>query len=85
MDTKNVDANSFNTIKDVPLQNALAPDETNNRVSSSQNIGSGVDLRSGNIIVRDETDTRIMMGKLPDGNYGLVITKPGYDISEVFS
>lgn len=34
---------------------------------------------------RDETGTpRILFGRLPDGTYGLVISKPGVDVKDVF-
>lgn len=36
-------------------------------------------------IVSDGTNNRIILGKLPDGTYGLVISKPGYDVSSLFS
>lgn len=37
-------------------------------------------------IIKDETGTpRLIMGKLPDGTYGLVISKEGVDVTTVFS
>ena len=36
-------------------------------------------------IVKDEQGTpRIILGRLPDGTYGLVISKPGVDVLKVF-
>ena len=37
-------------------------------------------------IIRDETGTdRIIFGRLPDGTYGLVISKEGTDVKTVFN
>lgn len=37
-------------------------------------------------IFRDETGTnRIILGRLPDGSYGLVISKPGNDVIKLFT
>lgn len=37
------------------------------------------------ITVSDGVNTRIVLGRLPDGSYGLIITKEGYDVEDVFS
>lgn len=37
-------------------------------------------------IYKDETGTnRIIIGKLPDGTWGMVVSKPGVDVLSVFS
>ena len=33
----------------------------------------------------DSSNSRIMLGLLPDGTYGLVISKPGINVTTVFS
>jgi len=33
----------------------------------------------------DATNARILIGLLPDGSYGIVISKPGYDVIKLFS
>jgi hypothetical protein len=33
----------------------------------------------------DASNSRIMLGLLPDGTYGLVISKPGINVTTVFS
>lgn len=33
----------------------------------------------------DDTDDRILLGELPDGTYGLAISKPGESVSDAFS
>lgn len=36
-------------------------------------------------IIKDETGTpRIIFGRLPDKSYGLVISKPGYDVTKLW-
>lgn len=84
MDEKNSNLNSFNTIKDVELQEALAPDKTDNRINPTQTVASGVDTRSGNITISDEKRRRIIIGQLPDKSYGMVISKDGYDVIDLF-
>jgi hypothetical protein len=74
----------FNTIPDMELDKALLPPADETRVASSNITQKGIDMRSGNLVVRDSENARIMMGKLPDETYGIVITKPGYDVTEVF-
>lgn len=38
------------------------------------------------IQIKDDTGTnRIILGRLPDGTYGLVISKEGIDVKTVFS
>lgn len=33
----------------------------------------------------DETNSRMLIGLLPDGNYGIVISRPGVDVESAFS
>ena len=33
----------------------------------------------------DESNPRILIGLLPDGSYGFIVSKPGYDVTQVFS
>lgn len=38
------------------------------------------------LIMRDETGTnRIILGRQPDGTYGLVISKPGEDVVRLYN
>ena len=37
------------------------------------------------LIISDGSNSRIILGKCPDGTYGLVISKPGYDVMSLFS
>lgn len=40
---------------------------------------------NGRLIVTDGVKNRILIGKAPDGTYGLWISKPGYDVmTDVF-
>lgn len=44
-----------------------------------------IDNRFRTQIIKDESGVnRIIFGKLPDGTYGLVISKEGFDVLEVF-
>lgn len=37
-------------------------------------------------VMRDESgNNRIILGRMPDGTYGLLIMKPGYDALSIFS
>ena len=33
----------------------------------------------------DESNPRILVGLLPDGSYGFIVSKPGYDVTQLFS
>ena len=37
------------------------------------------------IVIYDEDNLRIIIGLLPDGTYGFVMSKEGYDLIDVFS
>lgn len=42
--------------------------------------------QSQTIAIKDENgQTRILIGRLPDNTYGIVISKTGYDVTELFS
>jgi hypothetical protein len=75
----------FNTIKNKSLIKALQPDKTNNRISQFNNTSSGIDMRSGNILVSDELYRRIVIGQLPDKTYGIAVSKPDNDVIGAFS
>ena len=37
-------------------------------------------------VIRDEDGVdRIILGRLPDGTYGLIISKPGVDVNTLFT
>lgn len=50
-----------------------------------EDTGARVETRDGYITVFDGTDNRVIMGLLPDGEYGIVVTKVGEDAFDVFS
>lgn len=37
------------------------------------------------ILVYDEANLRIILGRLPDGTYGMVVSKEGVDVDDLFS
>ena len=42
--------------------------------------------QSQTIAIKDESgQTRILIGRLPDDTYGIVISKPTYDVTELFT
>lgn len=42
--------------------------------------------QSQTIAIKDDTgQTRILIGRLPDDSYGIVISKAGYDVTELFT
>lgn len=49
------------------------------------NTGPYVSTKDAVINVYDGQYTRIAIGLLPDGTYGLVITKPGFNVTDVFA
>lgn len=45
-----------------------------------------IEQESRTKIVRDETGTkRIILGRMPDGTYGLLVSKPGVDVDTLFT
>lgn len=40
---------------------------------------------NGRLLVNDGTNNRIIIGLLPDGTFGLIISKEGYDVLSLFS
>lgn len=47
--------------------------------------GSGkITTKNDQIIASDGTTPRIIFGRLPDGTYGIVISKPGVDVTTAF-
>jgi len=69
-----------------PLNESLRPQD-DGRVSQWQTTGYGVDLRSGTALVRDATQTRVLMGYQQNGVsagvdfYGLKVSKAGFDVN----
>jgi len=45
-----------------------------------------IEQGNGRMVVSDGTKNRILIGKAPDGTYGIWVSKPGYDVlTDVFS
>ena len=64
------------------VTSGMTKDQINNIIN--QNF---IDLQNQSVtqIIKDPDDgkRRIIFGKLPNGSYGLVISKKGYDVVEV--
>lgn len=79
-----MDENGFYTIRNRSLDDALQEGD-NVRVNQIQLFTRNTDTRSGNTVVRDALNTRIIIGLLPDGTYGIVISKPGFDVYAAYT
>jgi hypothetical protein len=44
-----------------------------------------ITTKNDQIVASDESTPRIIFGRLPDGTYGIAISKPGEDVNEAFS
>ena len=54
-----------------------------NALNTNFNIVQSQDRRK---VITDENGTnRIILGRFPDGSYGLIISKPGVDVLSLFS
>lgn len=62
-------------IKSITYKGQKKTDTLNSRVRIEQG--------NGRIVVHDGTNNRILIGALPDGSYGLIISKPGVDVTDV--
>jgi hypothetical protein len=49
--------------------------------------GDNVRIDSANrrIIISDDTNTRVIVGKLPDNTYGWAVSKPGSNVEDGFT
>lgn len=46
--------------------------------------GGRIVTKDDSITVYDESNQRIVIGRLPDGSYGIIVSKPGIDVNDVF-
>lgn len=83
-DPNSIQANSDSGIVNKSVEEALKEGD-HMRISANQITQRNTDSRSGNHVVRDATDTRIIIGLLPDGTYGLVVSKEGYDVYGLYT
>jgi len=88
----NPDVQKYDSIQDIPLvaqpSDRLMPRQVGTGVSRGQQ------LMGNNSVIQNNSDGRIevnvsnvpqiFLGTLPDGTYGLVISKPGVNINTVF-
>lgn len=82
----NTDKNSSDRLSptvnghDVHLgRKALGTDSFAPRVEGSQ-TGARITTKDDRITVYDDSDARIIIGRLPDGTYGIAISQKGYDV-----
>jgi hypothetical protein len=69
--------------KQPPVQ--ISPELSKDQMAAflNQNFNSIADSLN-TYVVSDGSNDRIILGKLPDGTYGLVISKEGYDVKSLF-
>lgn len=41
-------------------------------------------VKDDQILIYDSSNLRIVIGRLPDGTYGIVISKPGINVTDAF-
>lgn len=63
---------------------AHATDSIAPRAEGTQ-TSARITTKNDQIIVYDDANERIVIGRLPDGTYGIAISKSGYDVSDAFS
>lgn len=56
-----------------------------NPVTDASSVTGYVSTRDGRILINDGTDDRIIIGVLPDGTLGIVVSKVDVDVTTVFS
>jgi len=55
-------------------------------VSSINNNFQQIESENRTKVIKDENgDSRIIIGKFPDGTYGIIISKPGIDVNSLFT
>lgn len=62
-----------------------------NTVSTSYSLGDSgektarIQMLNNNIVVYDGANQRIVIGILPDGTYGMAVSKAGFDVKDAYS
>lgn len=47
--------------------------------------GGRIVTKNDTITVYDASNQRIVIGRLPDGSYGIVVSKEGFNVSDLFT
>jgi hypothetical protein len=53
--------------------------------AENTSAGGKIVMKNDTIIVYDATNQRIVIGRLPNGDYGIVVSRAGYNVSDIFS
>jgi len=54
-------------------------------VSAINNNFQQIEAENRTKVIKDENgDSRIIIGKMPDGTYGIIVSKPGIDVLGLF-
>ena len=83
------DPNTTNRAEPMPQasdQNPTRSSDGTTAITNKQDGSSGayVSTKNATVKVNDGTHNRILIGLLPDGTYGIVISKEGVDVLTVF-
>ena len=91
MSLNNVDKGS----DDRAMPEPNAPDVRTNRMAlnttsiapraDGTQLGARVVVKDDTITVFDAANTRIIIGRLPDGTYGIAVSNPGFNVSDIYS
>ena len=67
------------------LSGRIRLEEGNNRLVVQEGSVELVTLTKNGLALSDGTNLRLLLGVFPDGTIGLVVSKPGVDVSSVFA
>ena len=63
---------------------ALGTTSSSPRASGTQ-TSAKVTYKDDTITVNDGANDRIVIGRLPDGSFGIVVSQPGVNVSDIFA
>lgn len=85
-------SDGFATIPDVPLESTsrrVIPNQIPTGIMRGvQQLGGEnivIDNPNNRILIKDGTNNRVIIGLLPDGTYGMAVSKPGNDVIAAFT
>lgn len=67
------------------LSGEIRLEQSKNRLVIQEGGVEMLVITKDGIVLNDGTDRRMIIGKMPDSNIGVVISKPGYDVVDIFS
>ena len=67
------------------LSGRIRIEEGNNRMVIQEGAVELVNITKDGLALSDGTHLRLLLGVFPDGTIGLVVSKPGVDVTSVFA